>query len=404
MNRIEIDLEAAPEIHVEQVGRALHVKAWGRNQIRIDFADEADNYEHKNNSITISAESDCLLRVPVDSKLHIEDIGGDAHVSGIEGHLHCEQVGGSLALKRIANAEIEEVSGNLLAKNIKGKLIIREVEGNCSFKNVQGSIEAESISGNLEIKNCGPKLKAYVSGNVNISTAFSDDANYEIECDGNAYCSIEDASNLSAEFSSDAERILIMTEDSNQSISASEHTIKLGKGSAKLLLSAGGHIDFRTEVESGFPFGINFEFDDDFNVMVDEISDQVSVQMETQLESLSEQLESLGEQMQVSGNRAIKQAQKKVEAAQRRLEMKIKARGGKAVRRPGSPIKDGFSHRSGFGHSAEPVSEDERMKVLEMVQEKKISVEEAEMLLATLEGRSPKIKVNADKGKENNEK
>ncbi|MGE5222970.1 MAG: SHOCT-like domain-containing protein, partial [Omnitrophica WOR_2 bacterium] len=38
--------------------------------------------------------------------------------------------------------------------------------------------------------------------------------------------------------------------------------------------------------------------------------------------------------------------------------------------------------------AAEPVSEDERMLILKMLEEKKISAEEAEQLLSALEGKS----------------
>ncbi len=103
--------------------------------------------------------------------------------------------------------------------------------------------------------------------------------------------------------------------------------------------------------------------------------------------------------MLVSGNRAIKQAQKKIETAQRKLESKLNTKGGKSARRHVNPMA--ISH----GQTAEPVNESERLKVLEMVQENKISVEEAEMLLATLEGRIIiKKKVSKEAGSEKDEK
>jgi hypothetical protein len=143
-----------------------------------------------------------------------------------------------------------------------------------------------------------------------------------------------------------------------------------------LQLSAGGNVDFRCrEDEEGFNLDLDLDFMDDIGSMVDEISGQVSSQMEAQLEALNSQLESLGERLHSSGERSAQHAQ-------RRLERKLEARrrGGRATVIPVAP----FGGRS----KGEPVSEEERMLVLQMVQENKITVREAEILLNTLEGRA----------------
>lgn len=397
MNRFEIDINPETEIIIEGVGGALHVKSWDRPQIRMDFQDPSDSFEEKENSIGLIAKNDCLVRVPYDCQLQIVKVSGDAHITGIEGHLNVQNIGGTLTIKRIHSAKIEDVSGNLAARNIAGDLDIQHVGGNAVFKNIHGVLRVDQISGNVDIKNCGAKVKIKAGGNGNIRSLIPQDGHYEFECKGNVNCRIDSSSNFTAEMSSKAHKILVQTKDINQSFDIENHSIIIGKGSGKLIVKAGGHINFRTREESGFKFGFDVELDEDFNAMVDEISDQVGVQMESQLDALSEQLASLGDQLQISGDKAIKVAQKKIEAAQKRLEKKIRARSGGAARKPGIAIAMGIQH------TAEVVSEQERIKVLEMVQEKKISVDEAELLLATLEGRSPKQSSSDESGNENNE-
>jgi hypothetical protein len=101
--------------------------------------------------------------------------------------------------------------------------------------------------------------------------------------------------------------------------------------------------------------------------------------MEDQMEALNEKLQALGERLKQSGSQAGARAQRRVEAAQRRLERKLQGRG---IRSHGRTVT--FTHG---GKAAEPVSSKERGLILQMVQEKKINVDEAEMLLNTLEGR-----------------
>ena len=394
MNRFEIDVNPESVITIEKVGGALHIKSWDRPQIRMDFQDSSDTFDESDNTISLSSKGDCLVRLPNESELLVKKANGDTHITGIEGRVKIEDVGGSLTLKRIQSVEIEKVNGNLAARNISGNLDVQKVGGNAFFKNIQGSLQAQNISGNIDIKNCGNQVKVSAGGNSNIRSSIPPEGLYEIECKGNSNCRIDNSSNFTADFTSKTQKILVQTQDINQSLEKEKHSITLGDGSGKLIVKAGGQINFRTRDESGFHFGFDVELDDEFNAMVDEISDQVGVQMENQLEALSDQLSSLGEQMQVSGDRAIKLAQKKVEAAQKKLEKNIKARGGSFKRKTGVPIVVGMHH------SADPVSEQERMKVLEMVQEKKISVDEAEMLLATLEGRAPNASESKDTGNE----
>jgi hypothetical protein len=91
-----------------------------------------------------------------------------------------------------------------------------------------------------------------------------------------------------------------------------------------------------------------------------------------------------------------------VEAATRRAEAKaraaeVRARRGWKVEYTASGDKPAADMNVGRWHwdlsphnpaeSGEPVSDEERLTILRMLQEKKISLEEAEKLLAALEGK-----------------
>jgi hypothetical protein len=169
----------------------------------------------------------------------------------------------------------------------------------------------------------------------------------------------------------------IYTESEKQTRKVEEYEFKLGEGGAMVHLSAGGHIDFRCrESSEEFSFGTDLDFVDDLSDLADVIGEQVSSQVETQIEALNEQLTALGDRLRSSGSRHAQAAQRRVEHAQRRLERKLRGRTGRVI------VNSAFK-------PAEPVSAQERALILQMVQEKKITVAEAEMLLNTLEGRKP---------------
>jgi hypothetical protein len=84
----------------------------------------------------------------------------------------------------------------------------------------------------------------------------------------------------------------------------------------------------------------------------------------------------LQQRLRHTGDHATRRAQERVAAAQRRLQLKLQNKSGRG-------IAFQFPNKK-----PDPVSEQERMMVLQMVQDKKISVAQAEMLLNTIEGRA----------------
>ncbi|MCJ7724315.1 MAG: hypothetical protein MUP03_09290, partial [Anaerolineales bacterium] len=78
---------------------------------------------------------------------------------------------------------------------------------------------------------------------------------------------------------------------------------------------------------------------------------------------------------------AMRRSERKMEAAARRAKQKIR-RSGWHVQYP----TDNMPFPQGMGRPIkEPVTDEERLTILRMLQEKKITAEEAEKLLAALE-------------------
>jgi len=79
----------------------------------------------------------------------------------------------------------------------------------------------------------------------------------------------------------------------------------------------------------------------------------------------------------------------KVAAAERKADRKVRTTAARAARKARKSIGErGFTSTPLHPRKpVDPVSEEERMMILQMLQDKKISVEQAEKLLAALEGK-----------------
>ena len=378
MARIDLTSSDSPKVRIDEVEGSLQIKAWDEDSIRIEIEDKEDlDYSFEEDVLKLSADSDCFLRVPSGSSIEIEEVGGNADIVAVEGAIKIVEISGNLSMKNVGPTTITEVAGNLNVRAVEGDLSIVEVSGNATLRDVEGNLSAKEIGSNLSLRDAEGNVTAETGGNAELRLELQTGGTYKVEAGGNLFCHIDPPGNAMVHLSSEGERMHIYTESEKQTRNVDEYEFKLGKGGADLNLSAGGHIDFRCRERSEeFSFGVDLDFVDDIAGLADEISEQVSSQVETQLDALNEQLTALGDRLRNSGGRAAHVAQRRVEQAQRRLERKLHSRGGRVV--VTSAVKP-----------TEPVSAKERALILQMVQEKKISVAEAEMLLNTLEGRKP---------------
>jgi hypothetical protein len=380
MARIQIPSGDSPVLNISSIGGSLQVKSWSEESIRIEAQhQEHIDYSFEDNTLDLSCASDCIVRAPEDSEAHIEKVGGDAYLLGIEGDVHVERVGGSLTLKNVGAASLGRISGNLTARNVEGELKVENVSGNMSLRDIEGDVTAERVSANISLRSIEGNIEANSDGNADLRLELDSDAECRIKADGNVFCHLESSTDADVILSSGAHQIHIYTDESNQVLQTGRHEFTLGEGGSVVELTAAGHIDFRCRdlEDELLP---DLDFVDDITGLADEITGQVTAQVEDQLQALNEKLQSIGERFKQSGSQAAARAQRRVEAAQRRLERKM----GSGTRRSGRNVT--VLHGA---KAAEPVSSKERALILQMVAEKRISVDEAEMLLNTVEGRVP---------------
>lgn len=383
MARINLDSGDAPQVHVERVAGSLQVKGWDEEGIRIDVQDEKDlKYTFKNDLLVLTSQGDCILRIPQDSSLDIESVGGNAFIGDVEGELNLQSISGSLSVKNVGETSIGTVSGNLSIRSVEGDLSVESVHGNASIRDIEGSVNATDVHANLSLRDIEGEIVAHSRGNADLRV--EPEAEVSVKAQGNLFCRVEDDADIDVTLHSGGNHIQLYTDDGRQLLNNENYAFKLGDGGTEVNLYADGHIDFRSSGKAGdFGFDVDLDFVDDMAGLADEISEQVTSQMEAQLENLNEQLESLGERLRNTGDKAARNAQRHVHAAQRRLEQRLAMQRGRIRGKHGHIV----NMAPGIKRS-EPVSSAERALILQMVQEKKINVQEAEMLLNTLEGRA----------------
>lgn len=412
MGQLSIQTETHPQVVIERAEGNLEVKGWDRSEVLVKSAEiESTSLQDVKGEIRLSGEGDMLVRLPQEAQLRIQRVEGNLRVKYLESQLDIEQVEGNLELRDADDTRIGSVEGNLDVKRLTGSLQAQTVTGNAWVRDVEGACTLEEVSGNLELRDVEGDVRAVAAGNANLRLTLLLGSRFQISAGGNLICTVPEESSLRAELTSGAQKIRLRLPEGKSILSQASYTLTLGSGQADMKLTAGGTLEFESRdgewTETG---GLQIDLEE-------QINDQIASEMEAHAEMLKSQMEVLHErlasmqtplvdterimeQARAASERATERAQEKLRRAQERMQRKVdaaarraevKARAAERRGRPAGGFAWNFEWRPSTARQGEPkpqVSDEERLMILRMLQEKKISVEEAEQLLAALEGRT----------------
>jgi hypothetical protein len=301
-------------------------------------------------------------------------VGGNARVRDVEGACTLEHVNGNLRVRDVdGDLQTETVRGNARVDDVRGQCVVKKVGGNLTFGEVQGGVTAK------------------VGGNARVKPPFAPGTSYQIKAGGNLDIHIPENASLSLALRAGGgvhTKIAGLTLEKADS----KMTGTLGNGEASLEAKAGGSISLRGGGTADGPPG-EFEFDMDFmddlenigpmvEARVGEAMDKLQVRLEQGLGQIdSEKLRIKMERAAEKSARAAERAAEEVRRAAEREAQKARMRAERSQRR--------WERASGQKSRPrpEPVSAEEQLRVLRMVEQGKITPDQAADLLEAMKGR-----------------
>lgn len=426
MEKQSATTNATPRLVLEVQGE-LRVKGWDELQV-VAKSDGENNltFEQDGDQVRVSCRSNCSVQAPRDTRILVEAVYGNAQIKALDGEVTIRKMEGNLDLRGVGPTRVERVGGNLSARNIFGDLLVDSVDGNLLARDIQGRFAVDgAVHGNLQLKDVDGSALAQVDGNATLLLDPVPGQSYQFFADGNIVCRLPVDASVHLHIVR-AARIKINLPDTKLELSRQKYDLTLGEGDARLELSAGGnllvtgHTGDWDMLESFGPAFANLEVD--LGSLGDEISQQVTQQIESQMEFIESQLEEtlanisgsvrgaglteeqaerIAQRAREASQRATARVQAKMQRAQekinrkmaevqRKAEQKAKAaerRSQQRERRSWGTEATPMQPRASSISASDPISDEERLMILKMLEEKKITLEEAEQLLAALEGK-----------------
>jgi hypothetical protein len=363
---------------VDSIGGDISVVGWDGNEILIKADDDEITLEQNGDEVRFSCVDDVSLRIPKASNLSFTVIKGDASVRGINGNIDIKMINGDLSMRDVGSVSIDTILADFSLRGAHGNLYVRNATGDVSIRDVDGTVNLESVANDLALRGARGNIKVNVGEDVVVYLEPRDDGEYQVTAGDDILLVLPPNANATVTMQGD--EIDIQWPGVEGDPEATKRVVSLGSGAAKITLSAGGDVRLTNQAnaaESADEFGnfagLNFDWSG--------FGERISRQVERATGQAARRAEE-------AARRAGKLAEDAARRAERHAERHARRWSGKVNFGPG-PSWDfgpkGVPTPPGVPKS-EPVADEERMAILKMLQEKKITSEQAEQLLRALEG------------------
>jgi len=366
----------SPRIKIDAIDGDLSVVGWDADDILIKADKDELTLEQNGDEVLLSCTEDVSLRIPRHAALFIHRIGGDASLRGVVGTIEIQECDNDLSIREAGSVTIDSVHSDFSLRGANGDLYIKNVGGDVSIRDVEGNVTLESVADDLALRGARGNIKVNVGEDVVVYLEPKADGEYSITAGDDILLVLK--SNANVTLSMRGDEIDVEWPGIENQEDVTERVLVLGDGSARVTLNAGGDIRVTNDAEAGNSAedfgnfaGMNFDWSG-FGERISRQVERATSQIGRRAEEAARRAERLAEE---AGRRAERHAER--HARHWRGNVKVGRWNWdltpKGVPTPPAP-------------PSEPVAEEERMAVLKMLAEKKITAQQAEELLNALEG------------------
>lgn len=425
-------------LNISHENPIVHIKAYGGLQIMggestevicdVESPDLVTLLEEEG-QVYVTANASCQLTLPVSSFIEIEKGMGSIEIEHNENQIKIGKVLGNLILQHVKTAKVGKIGGNFSVRHasdiisvgkVGGEIVVENVGsfsceksgGRCFCKDIQGDFslgkagggtKAENITGKLVLNKLGGSLVAKnvniakdisVGGDVRIKSSCTFVEDIALRAGGDIHVSLDDwldGQNLSFRAGGDVDVALDEGfEGAVFSLSSSSEDIRINFKNLDLEIDQGhydyqvGESDRKIDIAAGGDIAISGLSDVEFNG--EKVIEDLSEYFDYQESPYSELIQDRVRFATRKADAKIKAAQVRLEQIQEQVEkfrgFDVGFEGTENIPEPAPvppipPVSRGVRKKG--------ATDEERLMILKMLQEKTISVDEAETLFKALE-------------------
>ena len=387
MKQKTIPVNAKVKVLLSAVPGDLQIVGWERSELMIKTDGGRLDQTGNGESVEIVCDADLILYSPREASLTINSTGGDADLRALSGLTKITNVGGDLSLRNVGPMDVANVGGDLSLRGSTGDFFAKNIGADASLRDVQGSISIDRVGADLYLR--GARGDVAINAGADAVLYLQPKAAVKYVINAGSDVLLRLPAQLDAELilqGSSPESIRVDLPNVEAFQEENIRTLVIGSGLAKISVIAGHEVVVTSradEWESMAEFD-GYAREESFSPgeipgLPSNLHDRITRKVHEATLRASEKSIRAQERAQARADSAIRRAEGKMRAHDRRMKA-----GGVIIRREGSSPDRSIGAMPPMD---QPVSDEERLAILRMLQEKKISLNDAEILLSALEGK-----------------
>ena len=400
-----------PRITIEDCVGNLNIKVSEANIVTVSLPDDEDTlvFDQDGDVIILTIKDNAAITCPVNSTLNLITTRGNLKVKGIEGDVKIGTVNGNTDLRSVGALTMETGHGSLRLKSCAGAVDVGMIKGSARVQKITGSFKLGNLGGSLRAAGLKAGMVAEAVGaDARISPPYTPGESYTLTVGSDLVIELPDEPNLKytitagGSVKSNAPDVDIV-QDGGTAVGS------MGEGEASIVATVGGSAVLRSSSESDsedyedFNFNFDFDFDpatfaffEDLGPMIEATVNKAMSKMDSHLQEglkyfdsdeFKAKMEKVSEKAKRAAERVERQAEGVADRARRQAEHaaeRAHMRAQRAERR--------WQRASGQRSTEAPPphqatvdeKKEERLRILRMVEDGKITSDEAAKLLTAL--------------------
>lgn len=381
-----VDMAANPLVGIRS-GGDVYVRGYEGSEIQVAIRDRRlVRMDNEASGVWVVIKDNAIVSVPLGLRVQLEKVGGDGLVSDLTARLEVIKVGGNLGIQACESVLIEKVGGEVYARGILADLTVKRVGGSFEGVDLAGPVVCESAGGECLLGVNSGVVQARSGGDLHLGLKKTNGEEVNLRAGGDIFLFVAPDADARIEASSGGASVRVSLGGQVSRIDEKDYLLTLGAGVTPIKLRSGGDVRISDEAWKS----------DQLESFFNRLQERWSRWETGRFEPWNEWQTSYEERIRQRSEEAVRRAEERVRAAMERIEQQTGHFGhiGHAwddmqwPKAPVPPVPPVPPVSPVAPRPPKPVvSVEERLMILRMLQDHKISVEEAEQLLAALEGK-----------------
>lgn len=357
----------------------LDIEGWGKNEVSIETDLNVQRIRREDEGLFLMFVDDAAIKVPKQTEVVVQKASGNARLRKVIGSVEINSVSGNLAVQHAGKVKINRVSGGCLIQDIAGDLDIRSIGGSLKGKDFRGVVVADRISAGVELLGLQAGAEIRAMGDIRVSFLSESLEPIKLRSSASIYINLPFGLDAEMKVKSNAHLTELVIGERQEKIHHRKHVLLVGEGRRKFELESGGKVRIVAEQIEDTEILNLFE---ELETLWAELQKQNIARREAH-NGISIMADSIGEAAMDDGvdisMEEMKAAEERVQFALNQVENRLQSLGYDS----GSVMETNTDQDDIIDITGE------RLIIMRLLEDNKISIDDADKLLEALEHHKP---------------